>query len=41
MSASTKKRNKYSLEFKDQVLARAEKEGVIQVAKKLGTERQN
>lgn len=36
MSASTNKRNKYSPEFKDQVLARAEKEGVVQVAKDLG-----
>jgi transposase len=29
-------RNKYSAEFKDQVLARAEKDGVTQVAKDLG-----
>lgn len=36
MSANTGKRKKYSPEFKDQVLARADKEGVPQVARDLG-----
>ena len=36
MSVTTNKRHRYSPEFKDQVLARAEKEGVPQTAKDLG-----
>lgn len=36
MSVTTSKRRKYSPEFKDQVLARAEREGVPRVAKDLG-----